>query len=50
MWFIYKMEYYSAIKNKDTVNFKWVYLENIPSVVTKTGKEMDGMYSPISGY
>ena len=31
MWFIYTMEYYSAIKNKDILTFagKWVELENI---------------------
>ena len=31
MWFIYKMEYYSAIKNKDIMNFvgKCTELENI---------------------
>ena len=31
MWFIYTMEYYSAIKNKDSMSFagKWVDLENI---------------------
>jgi hypothetical protein len=31
MWFIYTMEYYSAIKSKDIINFsgKWMSLENI---------------------
>jgi hypothetical protein len=31
MWFIYKMEYYSAIKNEDILSFagKWMELENI---------------------
>ena len=29
MWFIYTMEYYSAIKNKDIMNVKWMKLENI---------------------
>jgi hypothetical protein len=30
MWCIYTMEYYSAIKNKDIINFagKWMELEN----------------------
>ena len=30
MWYIYTMEYYSAIKNKDIMNFegKWVKLKN----------------------
>ena len=41
MWFIYTMEYYSAIKNKDILNFagKWMELENIIlSEVTQTQK------------
>jgi hypothetical protein len=31
MWFIYTMEYYSAIKNEDIMSFvgKWMELENI---------------------
>ena len=31
MWFIYIIEYYSAIKTKDIMNFvgKWIELENI---------------------
>jgi hypothetical protein len=31
MWFIYTMEHYSAIKNKDILSFagKWMELENI---------------------
>ena len=31
MWYIYTMEYYSAIKNKDIMNFagKWIDLGNI---------------------
>jgi hypothetical protein len=31
MWYIYTVEYYSAIKNKDIVKFagKWMELENI---------------------
>jgi hypothetical protein len=30
MWFIYTMEYYSAIKSKDILSFsgKWMELEN----------------------
>ena len=52
MWFIYTIEYYSAIKNKDIMNFagKWMELENILSEVTQTQKGMHGMYSLISGY
>jgi hypothetical protein len=31
MWYVYTMDYYSAIKNKDSMNFagKWMELENI---------------------
>jgi hypothetical protein len=52
MWFIYTLEYYSAIKNEDIMNFavKWMELENIPSEVTQTQKHMHGIYSLISGY
>ena len=37
MWYIYKMEYYSAIKNNEFMKFlgKWVELENILSEVTQ---------------
>jgi hypothetical protein len=41
MWYIYTMEYYSAIKNKDIVNFagRWMELENtILSEVTQSQK------------
>ena len=53
MWFIYTMEYYySAIKNKDIMNFagKWMELANILSEITQTEKDMRRMYSLISGY
>ena len=53
MWFIYTMEYYSAIKNEDILSFagKWMELENIIlSEVTQTQKDMHGMYSLISRY
>jgi hypothetical protein len=53
MWFIYTMEYYSAIKNKDILTFvgKWMELENIIlNEVTRTQKDMHGMYLLISGY
>ena len=53
MWFIYTMEYYSAVKNEDIMNFsgKWMELENIIlSEVTQAQKDMHGMYSLISGY
>jgi hypothetical protein len=48
------MEYYSAIKNEDSLSFtgKWMDLENIIlSEVTYTHKKkMHDMYSLISGY
>jgi hypothetical protein len=46
MWFIYTMEYYTAIKNKDTVNFagKWMELENTLSDVNQTQKNRHGMF------
>ena len=53
MWFIYTMEYYSAISNEDILSFsgKWIELENIIlSEVTQTQKDMHGRYSLISGY
>ena len=53
MWSIYTMEYYSAIINEDIMNFsgKWMEVENIIlSEVTKTQKNMHGMYSLVSRY
>jgi hypothetical protein len=53
MWFIYAIEYYSAIKNKDIMEFagKWIEVENVPlSEVTQSQKDMHGMYSLISEY
>jgi hypothetical protein len=47
------MEQYSAIKSKDIMNFagKCMGLENIIlSAVTKSQKEMPGVYSLISEY
>ena len=46
MWFIYTMEYYSAIKIEDILSFagKWMELENIIlSEVTQTQKDMHGI-------
>jgi hypothetical protein len=47
MWFIYTMEYYSAVKNGDIMNFagRVDELNIILSEVTQTQKEMHGMYS-----
>jgi hypothetical protein len=53
MWFIYTMEYYSAIKNKEFMKFlgKWMVLENIIlSEVTQSQKNSYGVHSLISGY
>ena len=53
MWFIYTVEYYSAVKMEDILNFagKWMELENIIlSEATQTQKDMHGMYSLVSGY
>jgi hypothetical protein len=53
MWYIYTMEYYSAIKNNDFMKFtgKWVELENIIlSEVTQPQKNTHDMHSLISGY
>jgi hypothetical protein len=53
MWFIYTMEYYSAIRNKENLSFvgKWMELEIIIlSEETQTQKDMHGMHSRIIGY
>jgi hypothetical protein len=51
-WYVYTMEYCSAIKNSDIVksSSKWMELEKtILSEITQTKKEKCGMYSLISG-
>ena len=53
MWYIYTMEYYSAIKNNEFMKFlgKWMKLENIIlSEVTQSQKNTHGMHSLVSGY
>jgi hypothetical protein len=53
MWYIYTMEYCSAIKNNEFMKFldKWMDLENItPSEVTQSQKNTHDMHSLISGY
>jgi len=53
MWYIYTMEYYSAIKNNDFMKFigKWMELKNIIlSEVVQSQKNTSGMHSLISGY
>jgi len=53
MWYIYTMEYYSAIKNNDFMKFigKWNELENnILNEITQSQKNTLCMHSLISGY
>ena len=53
MWYIYTMEYYTAIKNDEFMKFlgKWIELENIIlNEVTQSQKKTHGMHSLISGY
>jgi hypothetical protein len=53
MWYIYTMEYYSAIKYNEFMKFlgKWMELENIIlSEVTQSQKKSLDMNSLISGY
>jgi hypothetical protein len=53
MWYIYTMEYNSAIKNNEFMKFlgKWMYLEDIIlSEVTQSQKKSLDMHSLISGF
>jgi hypothetical protein len=53
MWYIYIMEYYSAIKKNEFMKFldKWLDLEGIIlSEVTQSQKNSNDMYSLMSGY
>ena len=53
MWYIYTMEYHSAIRNNDFTKFlgKWMELENIIlSEVTQSQKNRHNMQSLIIGY
>jgi hypothetical protein len=53
MLYIYIVEYYSAIKNKECMKFlgKWMYLEDIiRSEVTQSQKNTHDMHSLIRGY
>jgi hypothetical protein len=50
IWFIYTMEYYSAIKKNEFMKFlgKWLDLEGI--ILTQSQKNSNGIYSLLSGY
>jgi len=52
MWYIYIMEYYSAVKNNDFMKFlgKWMELENIILRNPDIKEHKWCMYSLISGY
>ena len=53
MWYIYTMEYNTAIKNNEFMKFlgKWMDLEDIIlSEVTQSQKNTHDMHSLISGY
>jgi hypothetical protein len=53
MWYIYTMEYYSAIINNDFMKFggKWMEFENIIlHGIIQLWKNTHGMHSLISGY
>ena len=53
MWYIYTMDYYSAVKNNDIMKFvsKQMGLEkHILNEIMQTQKYKHGMYSLISGY
>jgi hypothetical protein len=53
MWYIYTMEYYSAIKSNEFMKFlgKWMYLEDsILSEVIQSQKKSLDRHSLISGY
>ena len=53
MWYIYTMEYYSAVKNNDFMKFlgKWIELENIIlSELAQSQNNTHGMHLLISGY
>ena len=53
MWYMYTMEFYSAIKNNEFMKFlgKWMDLEDIIlSEVTQSQKNSHDMHSLISGY
>jgi hypothetical protein len=51
MWYLYTMEFYSAMKMNEILSFagKWVELENILSEVSQAQKTKNCMFSLIFG-
>jgi hypothetical protein len=47
MWYLYTMEFYSAMKKKEMLSFttKWMELENILSEVSQAQKAKNPMFS-----
>jgi hypothetical protein len=45
MWYIYTMEYYSALKNNEFIKFlgKWMHLEDYPEA-TQSQKNTHGTH------
>ena len=53
MWYVFTVEYYSAIKNNDIMKFvgTWGELEKITlTEVTQTRKDTHGIYLLLNGY
>ena len=53
MWYLYTMEYYSAIKKNEFIKFLGILIDLegiILSEVTQSQKKPHDMYSLISGY
>jgi hypothetical protein len=50
MWYIYTMEYYSAIKKNEFKKFLGKCMGIILSEVTQSQKNSHDMYSLVSGY
>jgi hypothetical protein len=53
MWYIYTVEYYVTVKNKEFMKFldKWMDLEDtILSEIAQSQKNTHDMHSLISGY
>jgi hypothetical protein len=51
MWYLYTMEFYSAMKKNEILSFtsKWMELDNIPSEVSQAQKTKNHMFSLICG-